>query len=416
MQKLTLNRRISTYFLVFSLLLGGCASGGSSKGSSGDSSAEDIANAILEGKIANIEEMEKATKGARKWSKQTFFHLAAKSGKTEIVRHLIESGDGGNINALDSRKNTPLHYAILNNYLDLAKLLIENGADVNAVNKAGKAPIHLAALSLPSFNSSIPSIAPVRGRYSSFYGIRHNPFSGKYQFHSGHDIAAPAGTRIKATASGKVIKYRWSGAYGKAILVQHGHGYITVYGHCSTFKAKRGQKVKRGEVIATVGDTGRATGDHVHYEVRFGGLPVNPVPYLNNKNYNKLKGYDFAAVLKLLLAKGVDINTKDRSGMAPLHYIVMRDLASTKLFISLGAKVNIRDSKGMTPLHYSVMNSISISRYLLRNKAAVNARTWATYRASGGKYFHKGTRPLNIVMKNEWLEMAKLLYRFGGRE
>ncbi len=116
---------------------------------------------------------------------------------------------------------------------------------------------------------------PSRGRITSRYGPRWG------EKHSGIDIATSLGNPIKA-ADGGVVKFAgWSGNYGKLVIINHENGYTTYYGHCSTIKVKVGQRVARGDVIATVGQTGRATGPHVHFEVRKNGTPVNPLNYIN---------------------------------------------------------------------------------------------------------------------------------------
>ena len=121
-----------------------------------------------------------------------------------------------------------------------------------------------------------PSIWPAAGFVSSPYGLR---FNGT-EFHQGIDIAADMGTPIVATADGVVTAAGWNGGYGNMVDVDHGGGIVTRYGHASAVAVTVGQQVRRGEVIAYVGSTGRSTGPHVHYEVRVNGAPVNPAGYL----------------------------------------------------------------------------------------------------------------------------------------
>ena len=121
-----------------------------------------------------------------------------------------------------------------------------------------------------------PSIWPAAGFVSSPYGLR---FNGT-EFHQGIDIAADMGTPIVATADGVVTAAGWNGGYGNMVDVDHGGGIVTRYGHASAVAVTVGQQVRRGEVIAYVGSTGRSTGPHVHYEVRVDGQPVNPAGYL----------------------------------------------------------------------------------------------------------------------------------------
>lgn len=121
---------------------------------------------------------------------------------------------------------------------------------------------------------------PVRGRFSSPYGYRTHPISGKHKLHTGQDIAAPHGTIIKAAGPGVVISTGWRGGYGNTVIIDHGGGISTLYGHCSRIIARQGQRVSAGASIAAVGSTGYSTGPHLHFEVRVKGTPVNPRKYL----------------------------------------------------------------------------------------------------------------------------------------
>jgi len=132
-----------------------------------------------------------------------------------------------------------------------------------------------------SLYASTPSVWPVRGWVTSPFGNRISPFSGILKFHEGIDIAAQTGTPIIAPADGVVIKAGFSTGYGNMVEISHGYGIKTEFGHNSRLNVKAGQRVKRGEIISYVGDTGSSTGPHLHYEVRVNGLPVNPVRYMN---------------------------------------------------------------------------------------------------------------------------------------
>lgn len=134
--------------------------------------------------------------------------------------------------------------------------------------------------------ASTPAIRPIsRGEKSwvtSSFGFRVSPFTGQREFHQGFDISSRQGTPILATADGIVTFIGKKGFLGKTMIIDHGHGMVTRYGHCQKFLKKRGEKVKRWEPIALVGNTGRSTGPHVHYEVRLNGIPVNPYKYILN--------------------------------------------------------------------------------------------------------------------------------------
>jgi murein DD-endopeptidase MepM/ murein hydrolase activator NlpD len=132
-----------------------------------------------------------------------------------------------------------------------------------------------------SLYASTPSVWPVRGWVTSPFGNRTSPFSGILKFHEGMDIAAQTGTPVVAPADGVVIKAGFSTGYGNMVEISHGYGLKTVFGHNSRLNVKAGQRVKRGDVISYVGDTGSSTGPHLHYEVRVNGLPVNPIKYMN---------------------------------------------------------------------------------------------------------------------------------------
>ena len=126
-------------------------------------------------------------------------------------------------------------------------------------------------------NLGISLIKPVSGTISSRFGAMSSIRSGA---HTGLDIAAPYGTRIKAAAAGKVAFAGYKGAYGNMIAIDHGNGVMTYYCHCSSLKASVGQKVSQGTVIAAVGSTGNSTGNHLHLEIRVNGVAYNPQNYL----------------------------------------------------------------------------------------------------------------------------------------
>ena len=121
---------------------------------------------------------------------------------------------------------------------------------------------------------------PVAGKISSSYGRRRHPVRGTRDFHTGIDIRAPRGRTIVASAAGKVVHAGWMGGYGRTIVISHPGKITTLYGHCSKLLVKAGANVKRGQAIAQVGSTGVSTGNHVHFEVRSGGRPMNPITVL----------------------------------------------------------------------------------------------------------------------------------------
>jgi murein DD-endopeptidase MepM/ murein hydrolase activator NlpD len=129
---------------------------------------------------------------------------------------------------------------------------------------------------------STPSIWPVRGTLTSGFGWRRSPLSGAGRMHQGLDISNRIGTPIRAPARGTITFSAMDGAYGLCIVIDHGNGIATRYGHLSRSSVKTGDYVQRGDVIGFVGNTGRSTGPHLHYEVHVRGVPVNPMRYILN--------------------------------------------------------------------------------------------------------------------------------------
>jgi murein DD-endopeptidase MepM/ murein hydrolase activator NlpD len=125
-----------------------------------------------------------------------------------------------------------------------------------------------------------PSMWPIEGPVTSSFGEREDPFNGEGAFHSGIDISAPDGTPVRATADGEVSDASMGAGYGREVVLNHGHDVITVYGHLSAIAVLPGQHVKQGQVVGYVGQSGRSTGPHLHYEVRVHNVPVNPHKYL----------------------------------------------------------------------------------------------------------------------------------------
>jgi murein DD-endopeptidase MepM/ murein hydrolase activator NlpD len=128
--------------------------------------------------------------------------------------------------------------------------------------------------------SHTPSVWPVRGYFSSGFGNRVDPFTGASDFHPGIDISAPRGTGAVAPADGVVLAVGGRGAYGLAVIIDHGYGIVTRYGHLDGFNVRAGQRVRRGDVIGFVGSTGRSNAPHLHYEVWLDDKAQNPIHYI----------------------------------------------------------------------------------------------------------------------------------------
>lgn len=151
--------------------------------------------------------------------------------------------------------------------------------------------------------ASIPAIQPISSKsldhVASGFGYRIDPIYKTPKMHTGLDFAAAMGTPIYATANGKVISTAFEdGGYGNHVVVNHGYGYETLYGHMVRIKVKRGEDIKRGEVIGWVGNTGKSTGPHLHYEVIRNGTKIDPVHYF----FNDLSAQDYERMVKIAAA------------------------------------------------------------------------------------------------------------------
>jgi murein DD-endopeptidase MepM/ murein hydrolase activator NlpD len=148
--------------------------------------------------------------------------------------------------------------------------------------------------------ASIPAVQPVDfhdlRRIGSLFGYRTDPFYKVTKFHEGIDFAAAVGTPIYATGDGVVSEAEYnSGGYGNKIIINHGYSYETVYAHLSKIKVKKGQRVKRGEIIGLMGNTGKSTAPHLHYEVHKAGVPMNPIYFF----FNDITPAEYQAMIEL---------------------------------------------------------------------------------------------------------------------
>ncbi len=156
-----------------------------------------------------------------------------------------------------------------------------------------------------TLEKNIPNDRPIPyKRVSSKFGYRTHPITHKKSFHAGIDLVAPRGTPIRATADGVVSFVGHKGGYGKFILLNHAYGFETAYGHLSDYKVKKGEYVYKGNIIGYVGTTGRSTGPHLHYEIRYLNKWLNPAKYLhwNTSNYpsimNREKAVNWESLIK----------------------------------------------------------------------------------------------------------------------
>ena len=207
--------------------------------------------------------------------------------KIRIIANLESSDDGGSLFGVGGSDPEDLDPAVMMTQ-DYQELVRDMHVEINEIDQAS----HTQESSFTSLFSQLegkrnllaatPSIRPVKGWISSRFGYRESPFTGRREFHRGLDIANRAGTPILAPADGVVTYAGGKGLMGKMVTIDHGFGMLTRYGHLKKILKKKGSRVKRGETIALMGNTGRSTGPHLHYEVRLNGVAVNPMNYFLN--------------------------------------------------------------------------------------------------------------------------------------
>jgi murein DD-endopeptidase MepM/ murein hydrolase activator NlpD len=158
---------------------------------------------------------------------------------------------------------------------------LEKNATAVALSTSGLRLMPLPGMSLGELTFT-PSLWPVVGQITGHFGERLDPFSGEGAFHTGVDISCPYGQAVHATAEGVVVEAAEHTGYGRMVVVDHGFGVTTLYGHLARYALPPGTQVKRGDIIGYAGVSGRTTGPHVHYEVRIKDAPVNPMRYLRD--------------------------------------------------------------------------------------------------------------------------------------
>ncbi|WP_024832254.1 M23 family metallopeptidase [Ruminiclostridium josui] len=168
---------------------------------------------------------------------------------------------------------------------DMIKLnnLVKNlNKDFN-INSALTVSLEKSNTELEEFVDALPTFIPAKGKITSPFGMRNHPITHIKTLHKGVDIDAKTGDPIMAAASGKVIYAGLSDGYGKHVIIDHGNGFKTIYGHSSKLLVKAGELVKKGQKIALVGSTGKSTGPHLHFEIRIADTAVNPIKYIEFK-------------------------------------------------------------------------------------------------------------------------------------
>ncbi|MBW1997502.1 MAG: M23 family metallopeptidase [Deltaproteobacteria bacterium] len=192
--------------------------------------------------------------------------------------HEVGSGIGGSDPLMSSPELT-----MANAQKKLIRLMhqsLENIEEEISIQESERNDLYNFFEQQRSMLAHTPSVWPTRGWVSSRFGYRISPFTQKREFHKGIDISARKTAPIIAPGDGIVSSVRWDHGYGKVITINHDYGIKTVYAHLDKALVKKGQRVKRGQTIALVGQTGRTTGPHLHYEVHLNGVPVNPLRYI----------------------------------------------------------------------------------------------------------------------------------------
>ncbi len=215
---------------------------------------------------------------------QHLFHgrKAAKSSGTVVASNAIAPGSA------DGTLTTPNYYKSLDTFYALRNSAMSGDASRAIASSFAPSPLDAFGSLAPggglASGPNVPTLWPVVGPISSPFGQREDPIlgAGEGEFHKGLDISAPRGTPIHVTAPGVVEMAGIGNGYGTEVVVNHGNGIRTIYGHMSGLHCSVGQQVVRGEVIGYVGNSGRTTGMHVHYEVRIRDVAVNPHKYLQN--------------------------------------------------------------------------------------------------------------------------------------
>jgi len=218
-------------------------------------------------------------------------HLEEIQGHDERLRKMVnlpsiskdirKMGTGG---SLDKDNSSNLNYLMPIENFDLKSYTnkIEHARRWANLEELSYSEIIAKAERNPNLYKAIPAIIPLDKSISEFtsgYGMRIDPLSGKRKRHDGHDFSAKRGTPVVATADGVVVKSLYWGSYGNYVEIDHGYGFKTVYAHMNKRKVKKRQTVSRGEIIGTVGNTGKSTAPHLHYEIKKNNKRINPKDY-----------------------------------------------------------------------------------------------------------------------------------------
>lgn len=208
------------------------------------------------------------------------YERLAESMQSEVAVNSSDNGMGGGIEPEFTLSGETAGEFILPSE---KRKLISLSSSLTEENLLSKLDIQLEEL------KNIPLGLPAKGRLTSLYGERNSPFRhGRLQIHQGIDIAVDWKSPVQATANGVVTLAKWKGAYGNAVIIDHGNSIKTLYGHMTKISVNEGDRVCRGQEIGFVGSTGRSTGPHVHYEVLVDNKPKNPMPFVKLASYLNL--------------------------------------------------------------------------------------------------------------------------------
>lgn len=240
--------------------------------------------------VTKINTLEESLKRTQQFATRLETMVGVDSGKMKMgVGPLSEHDDFGKYLEKISKLPKPDEAAFFSDARDYAKpqnfygqlgLKVEELSEYAMALETRVNEVYELGQDKLSYWASTPSIWPVRGWVTSDFGSRISPLSGLPKFHEGLDIAAPYGSPVYAPADGIATFSGYKGGYGNALILDHGYGLSTLYGHSSNVFVKEGEKVKRGQLIAQVGSTGAATGPHLHYEVHVDGVPTDPMKFV----------------------------------------------------------------------------------------------------------------------------------------
>lgn len=249
------------------------------------SSSSSLDDSFKSQMLAKLNHLEDSLKRTQQFASRLETMVGVDSGKLKLgVGPVSEHDDFGkyldkisklpkpNDPQLFADSSTNLYNKLGTKIDELSEFAMELESRVNEVYELGQDKL--------AYWTSQPSIWPVQGWVTSEFGSRFSPFTGAPKFHEGVDIAAPYGAPIYAPADGKISFAGTKGGYGNALVLDHGYGVSTLYGHTSALYVKEGDKIKRGQLLAAVGSTGASTGPHLHWEVHVDGVPTDPMKFV----------------------------------------------------------------------------------------------------------------------------------------